>query len=850
MVKRKKEAKKLPDIKRFLDIFPKNLNWKRKNYKIDGQDLPSDKRATPNWVLFLSLGIGAAIFVGFNLTFSYLYSLFPLVIQLMSKKISSSEYNLAAKQVERDMIGNALFLRLPIFVYLVALVIAGILGSLLYRKLKFRFIILDRGQKGDSRLTTLKEIRQQYKAIPDRKKAFKGMGGVPISHFNKKYFIDTNTVNTAYIGVSRSGKGEMYVTTKQDIVSRAEDKGSMLTNDVKGELYAAAKDTLDLRGYLTLALNLVNPEQSLSYDLLSIIKDYWLDGDIDNVQLLVNSLTYTLYHQEKSSGNAAHFNETAQGLVNAVILALLEECSLRNELHKVIMFNVAQFVIEMGSDRWIDPFTMQPKNALDEYFNSLPQGSLAKGQYASVNFAGDREKGSILSTAIRGLRIFQFPSIAKMTAKNSFDFKRLGFPKDIKAFFDPAMFNKQVSVSFVRNKKELAHFTMKPMKSGIATLNFPTELQNGDYVKLKYVDENRKERRAIFSIELSSDPKGYDTNLVEVAKNMTTLKSIKMSYNSQPIAVYMITPDSDKSLHPIASIFVNQVYQTLIKNCAITVGGACFTRVHIDFDEFGGMSPISNLDAYVVACLGRNILFNFFIQSFYQFYKGYGKENGKIIKENCQNTVYIMSGDSDTIAEISKEVGSSTILESSSSRKALSLNNNASVKPEGEKLLTPERLGTLLEGETVVLRKLHRKDKRGRKIRPYPIFNTKETSMPYRYEFLADEFDTRKDVNEIPFESEHNYLNLEDYEIDFSSFLDRPSPYVVSDGVEVKKPEPETIDELLSRYSIPLEDREKILRSLEENDTAALVTVKTTIKDSEAIDAIVDFINKNYTRNK
>ncbi|HAP9648005.1 TPA: TraM recognition domain-containing protein, partial [Enterococcus faecium] len=179
---------------------------------------------------------------------------------------------------------------------------------------------------------------------------------------------------------------------------------------------------------------------------------------------------------------------------------------------------------------------------------------------------------------------------------------------------------------------------------------------------------------------------------------------------------------------------------------------------------------IDNMDGIMTVCLGRNILFDLVIQSYSQLESRYDK-GAKIIKENCQNHILIMSNDDETIEEISKKCGNKTIIGKSASSKRMDTDSSVTSSADQERIITFERASQLIEGEQVILRNLHRQDKNRKKIRPFPIFNTKATNMPYRYQFLNDDFDTRKDINEIDIACDHINLSLADNQIPFASFI-------------------------------------------------------------------------------
>lgn len=101
---------------------------------------------------------------------------------------------------------------------------------------------INKNQKGSTRWSTLAEIQQQYRAIPLKfekpYETYFGKGGVPVCQYGTHYdeqnqlcdiekgviYIDPTPVNNLIIGITRSGKGEMFVFNMIDIYSRAENK--------------------------------------------------------------------------------------------------------------------------------------------------------------------------------------------------------------------------------------------------------------------------------------------------------------------------------------------------------------------------------------------------------------------------------------------------------------------------------------------------------------------------------------------------------------------------------------------------------------------------------------------------
>ena len=295
----------------------------------------------------------------------------------------------------------------------------------------------DEGQKGSSRFATRAEIDQQYRAVPIKTEFYNGSGGVPIARGYKEYinngqkikkevmYIDDSAVNNLIIGTTRSGKGEMFVVPTIDIYSRASKKASLIINDPKGELIAMSRETLENRGYEVLMLNILEPLNSMSFNPLQLIKEAYKKKNYSEAQLLCNTLTHSLYYNPNAKD--PFWENSAKSLVNALILAICDECIKSGEEDKITMYTVANMLSELGgSNKFVEG---KEVNKLDEYFKKLPKDSVAKSQYATSSFAGGNTRGGIFSMAMSKLQNFTFEEIAKMTSKNSLDLEDIGFSK-------------------------------------------------------------------------------------------------------------------------------------------------------------------------------------------------------------------------------------------------------------------------------------------------------------------------------------------------------------------------------------------------------------------------------------
>lgn len=223
---------------------------------------------------------------------------------------------------------------------------------------------------------------------------------------------------------------------------------------------------------------------------------------------------------------------------------------------------------------------------------------------------------------------------------------------------------------------------------------------------------------------------------------------IEKARENKPTAIFVIIPDFDKSRHILATYFISQLYFILAKKANLSDKQKCDRRVYVDADEFGNMPLFNDMDNIVTVSLSRDIIFTFTIQSLSQLEKY--KEAGKIIKENCGNTIYLLSNDKETREEISANCGNKTIISTSLQKEPGDILSKSSTDTtQDNRLIKPEDLLRLAEDEAIIIRLMKRTDLKGRKIEPFAIYNRGKTSYKPRYKYLLDTFPQGKNINTI-----------------------------------------------------------------------------------------------------
>lgn len=225
-----------------------------------------------------------------------------------------------------------------------------------------------------------------------------------------------------------------------------------------------------------------------------------------------------------------------------------------------------------------------------------------------------------------------------------------------------------------------------PAKLAYATSNFAT----GDM------------RSSIFSTLASSLEIFSDTGIAKLTSgNEIDFKDL---INPQkPCAIFMIVPDEKVNRHVLASLFVNQCYSALVDLANGFSGQKLPQRIQFILDEFGNMVRIPAMNVKLTVCLGRNILFNLFVQDLDQLQTKY-KDSSKTVRSNCGNLVYINSIDKDTNEYFSGILGGRDIEYDTYSGSLDESLSHQNVNVKSRQLKTAAELSVLEFGEAITKR--------------------------------------------------------------------------------------------------------------------------------------------------
>ncbi len=309
------------------------------------------------------------------------------------------------------------------------------------------------GQKGVARFVTDEEIKEEYTAIEPLETPYPGNPGILVARIGNVFYIDQTVVNNLFIGITRSGKGELFVKPSIEIYSRAENQPSLVINDPKLEHYKVFAKILEKRGYDVYLLNVSNPKYSMGFNLLSVALDYYVKKDYDMAEMVVTSIAHSFFDVDNAVGDMVYFTNTAAALFSAMVLGGMQDAVYADEIQNQKRQKewmkyppeyreqhpfhyrhdnektVNLYSLILNFDKLVTtPINREgTRTRLDAYFEARPEDDRARLKYTGVEVAPGKTKSGVFSEMLRHLDKFTLYNVGRMTAESTLDMAQIGF---------------------------------------------------------------------------------------------------------------------------------------------------------------------------------------------------------------------------------------------------------------------------------------------------------------------------------------------------------------------------------------------------------------------------------------
>lgn len=238
-----------------------------------------------------------------------------------------------------------------------------------------------------------------------------------------------------------------------------------------------------------------------------------------------------------------------------------------------------------------------------------------------------------------------------------------------------------------------------------------------------------------------------------------SINYMDLGFGEQPVAVFVVVSDQDKSNHEIAANYFDQSFKELTKAGLKQPNRKLPRQVVFLYEEAGNMVKIPELATKMTDGLKVGLSHVIVLQNYEQLDK-YGDDANTIIA-NCGNTIVVKTKSKKTREMIVEDLGNRANLSLSRQGKIADSEKTLTDSMERIPMLTKDELSRLPFGQTVVIRSMKTHDLKGNVIENmYPIYNRGETKMLESWKYLPYEESTWEEIEEEYRHAPHTQINL------------------------------------------------------------------------------------------
>lgn len=188
------------------------------------------------------------------------------------------------------------------------------------------------------------------------------------------------------------------------------NKDSFFVNDPKKELYKMFKTYLENHGYHVYLLDLRKQWTGDQWNPMSSVVRCLKENKIDEADMFAKDIAAALCPVSKMSEKI--WTDGERAIIAALILAVAGADCPENQKNLYTCYQILGTLGQPDEDDHVP---------LNDYFNSLPVGHIARTAFGPAALATDRTRMSFYVSACATLGMFSSTLVAKQTAKSTFD---------------------------------------------------------------------------------------------------------------------------------------------------------------------------------------------------------------------------------------------------------------------------------------------------------------------------------------------------------------------------------------------------------------------------------------------
>lgn len=510
-------------------------------------------------------------------------------------------------------------------------------------------------------------------AVEDRK--VHRRAGPPIVTKRNAIWVDAEDTHTMISGTTRAGKGFFIISILLQIIRMC--KESVIIMDVKGEHYKTHAQSFMDDGYDVQKVDFIEPKKSLRWNPFGIIIRKYREA-------------YDRYlDQLKHPENRRILQEKS---INSLIIKELKEQEQTDIIKEKI--SVMEEENRNLEARLPKPNYSEAQELISDIAMRLCHEEDARDPFWS----------SSATTILEGYINFLLEEHTK--------------DENGKIEFLPDEMINMRSVKMLhelgRNRSDIAE-DAKCSNNLEYYLKHYRKTTDMSFMKLNEFINAPENTRGSISAVFADKIKYFLTN--EDILRMTSVSDFDLKQlGEKKTAIFIAIHDEKGTYHELPSILISQIYEELIKSARKEKTSRLKMPVHVVWDEFANGAKWDNVVNALTAGLSRGVRFYLVVQDFAQLITRYGKDKASTIRSNCQNLYYLLSGESETLEEISKLCGSKIVW-----------NHNRQEK-EIVPVMSTDALQKLNFGEAIIIRQ--RKNPYKARLKPFNRYGFRLPETP------------------------------------------------------------------------------------------------------------------------
>jgi type IV secretion system protein VirD4 len=236
--------------------------------------------------------------------------------------------------------------------------------------------------------------------------------------YGEKVWFCNDEKHSIIVGSTGSGKTRRVFLPSIYVIASGAHKDSMVITDTKGEIFLYTKEFLTQQGYNIVYYDFRQPELADQWNPMQAVLDFLKEGDVPAAEQAAVDTATILVEQStpKDRTSEPFWSESAISIIAGIIMLVAKEAPDRFKNMKTVCDVLGVLGVEVQGGKGQAPIV-----PLNELMDALPVDHPAAIAYRPARIAPSITRGSMFTSALTNLRLFENTNVAKITAMSTIE---------------------------------------------------------------------------------------------------------------------------------------------------------------------------------------------------------------------------------------------------------------------------------------------------------------------------------------------------------------------------------------------------------------------------------------------